>query len=113
MEKFHIVRAKTVAELRKNSSHEFTMLLKHGSMTIEYFTPREIDLQTPHKQDEIYVIAAGKGTFFGGGDTVTFEKGDVIFVPAGMEHHFEQFSSDFATWVIFFGKEGGESGKGA
>jgi len=26
-----------------------------------------------------------------------------------MEHRFEKFSDDFATWVIFYGKEGGET----
>jgi len=31
-----------------------------------------------------------------------------LFVPAGIEHRFENFTSDFATWVIFYGKEGGE-----
>jgi hypothetical protein len=25
-----------------------------------------------------------------------------------MEHHFENFSDDFATWVIFYGPDGGE-----
>jgi hypothetical protein len=25
-----------------------------------------------------------------------------------MEHYFENFSDDFATWVIFYGEEGGE-----
>jgi hypothetical protein len=29
----------------------------------------------------------------------------VLFVPAGMIHHFEKFSDDFATWVIFYGEE--------
>lgn len=109
MDKFHIIRAETVEQLRKNTSKEFAMLMKHGSMSIEYFTPNKVDRQTPHKQDEIYVIANGSGTFFGGGDRVSFKSGDVIFVPAGMEHRFENFTEDFATWVIFYGKEGGET----
>jgi len=32
----------------------------------------------------------------------------MLFVPAGVEHRFENFSDDFATWVIFYGPEGGE-----
>jgi mannose-6-phosphate isomerase-like protein (cupin superfamily) len=109
MEKFHIIQGAAVAQLRKESSKEFTILLKHGSMSIEYFSPDKVDRQTPHKQDEIYVIAGGSGTFFGGGDRVVFHLGDIIFVPAGMEHRFENFTDDFATWVIFYGEEGGES----
>jgi hypothetical protein len=33
----------------------------------------------------------------------------VLFVPAGHEHRFEDFTPDFATWVIFYGPDGGES----
>lgn len=108
MEKFHIILAHAVDKLRKESSSEFTMLMKHGTMSIEYYAPKKIDRQTPHKQDEIYVIASGSGTFFGDGERVKFNTGDVLFVPAGIEHRFENFTDDFATWVIFYGKEGGE-----
>jgi hypothetical protein len=31
-----------------------------------------------------------------------------LFVPAGQIHRFENFSSDFAVWVVFYGPEGGE-----
>jgi len=34
---------------------------------------------------------------------------DFLFVPSGVEHHFENFSDDLAVWVIFYGPEGGES----
>ena len=59
--------------------------------------------------DEIYVIVSGQGIFFRDGVRSSFQKGDLLFVPAGMEHRFENFSDDFATWVIFYGKEGGEA----
>ena len=29
--------------------------------------------------------------------------------PARVEHRFEDFSDDFAVWVIFYGPEGGEA----
>lgn len=86
----------------------FTVLMKHGTMSIEYFVPKVVDTQKPHAQDEIYVIASGKSSFMCGEEYYDCEKGDVLFVPAGMEHHFERFSDDFATWVIFYGVNGGE-----
>jgi hypothetical protein len=49
------------------------------------------------------------GTFFRNGDRIQFNTGDVRFVAAGMDHCFENFTDDFATWVIFYGKEGGEA----
>jgi uncharacterized cupin superfamily protein len=82
MEKFHIILAEAVARLSTETQRHFTVMLKHGSMSIEYFSPQKIDTQTPHKQDEIYVIAKGSGTFNGNGESVSFNTGDVLFVPA-------------------------------
>lgn len=109
MEKFHIPLTDAIAALQKESAQKFTVLMQHGSMSVEYFSPDKIDTQTPHKQDELYVIASGSGTFCRNGERVPFHKGDVLFVPAGMEHRFENFTGDFATWVIFYGKQGGEA----
>ena len=36
------------------------------------------------------------------------ETGEALFVPAGVEHRFEDFTDDFAAWVVFYGPEGGE-----
>ncbi len=84
------------------------LLMRHGSMTLRYYAPRGRDLQTPHDQDELYIVASGTGTFFNGGDRAPFGPGDVLFAGAGQEHRFEEFSDDFATWVVFYGPEGGE-----
>ena len=40
---------------------------------------------------------------------IALNQGQVLFVPAGIEHRFEDFSDDFSTWVIFYGPAGGES----
>ena len=95
-------------KLLEQSEFPFTVMMKHGTMTIEYFAPQQVDTQTPHKQDEIYVIIKGHSSFCRDGERMSCKKNDVLFVPAGMEHHFENFSDDFATWVIFYGPEGGE-----
>ena len=108
MQNFHIPLADAITALQKETNKRFTVLMRHGTMRVEYFAPHKIDMQTPHKQDELYVIASGSGTLFRNGERVHFNKGDVLFVPAGMEHRFGNFTDDFATWVIFYGKEGGE-----
>ena len=84
-------------------------ILAHGTMLVEYYAPHPVDTQKPHTRDELYVVAAGTGTFVNGEQRHRFGPGDVIFVPAGVVHRFEEFSDDFATWVIFYGPEGGES----
>jgi mannose-6-phosphate isomerase-like protein (cupin superfamily) len=82
--------------------------LSHGSMRTLLFKPEGKDVQQPHRQDEIYIILSGHGTFSKRGETRPVAAGDVIFVEAGAEHRFETFSDDFATWVLFWGPEGGE-----
>lgn len=87
----------------------FTRMLAHGTMSVELFAPRGTDHQTPHEQDELYVVISGTGELVVEGEVFPFAPGDVLFVPAGREHRFERFSDDFATWVVFWGPEGGEA----
>ena len=84
-------------------------VLSHGSMLVALYAPRGKDEQTPHTQDELYLVARGSGWFVTGDARHPFGAGDVLFVPAGVVHRFEQFSDDFAVWVVFYGPEGGES----
>ena len=84
-------------------------LFGHGSMEIRYYAPKGRDEQTPHDQDEVYFIASGSGGFLRAGERVTFGPGDMLFVAAGEEHRFVDFSDDFGTWVVFYGPQGGEA----
>jgi mannose-6-phosphate isomerase-like protein (cupin superfamily) len=86
----------------------FAVVLEHGTLSVEIYAPRGTDPQTPHTRDELYVVASGSGRFVKGGEPYPFAAGDVLFVPAGVPHRFEDFSDDLAVWVIFYGPEGGE-----
>jgi len=85
-----------------DSDKPFITLLRDKKMYVEIYKPEVRDLQTPHDQDELYVIASGAGTFSIGNSTIEFSAGDVLFAPAGISHRFEKFSDDFVTWVIFY-----------
>lgn len=87
----------------------FRELFTHGSMSVEIYRPITVDRQTPHTRDELYVVASGSGWFVADGERERFEAGEVLFVPAGVTHRFEDFSEDFVTWVFFYGPEGGEA----
>jgi mannose-6-phosphate isomerase-like protein (cupin superfamily) len=76
---------------------------------VEIYAPRRHDPQQPHTRDEVYVVIAGTGIFVDGDVRRPFAVGDFLFVPAGCVHRFEQFSDDFATWVFFYGPQGGEA----
>jgi mannose-6-phosphate isomerase-like protein (cupin superfamily) len=84
------------------------LLMTHGSLELRFYAPKGADPQVPHPRDELYVVASGSGTFVRGAERVPFAPGDALFVAANVAHRFEDFSSDFATWVMFYGPEGGE-----
>jgi len=91
------------AEKLRGLPQPYVELFKRGDVSVELFAPRGKDTQTPHDQDELYIVSRGAGFFRCGGETVQFQAGDLLFAPAGIEHRFERFSADFRTWVIFFG----------
>ncbi len=91
------------------SGETFHIGLERGTMTAGLYRPAGEDLQTPHARDEVYIIRRGSAEFVRDGDRVKVAEGDVLFVPANMEHRFVAFSEDFDTWVLFWGPEGGEN----
>jgi mannose-6-phosphate isomerase-like protein (cupin superfamily) len=86
----------------------FVLLFRHGTLEVEFYKPDGVDRQKPHTRDEVYVVVSGTGTFLCDGKRQPFAPGEVLFAAAGAEHRFEDFTSDFATWVCFYGPEGGE-----
>ncbi len=80
----------------------------HGSMELGFYAPAGSDPQQPHTQDELYFVASGSGRFVCGDEAVEFGPGDALFVAAGVTHRFEEFTDDFAAWVVFYGPDGGE-----
>jgi len=103
----------TVADAMKHlpgpDGERFAQALGHGTMEVEVYAPRGHDPQTPHTRDELYVVVEGSGEFVNGPGRHPFGPGDVLFVPAGVEHRFEEFTDDLVVWVIFYGPEGGEA----
>lgn len=89
----------------KESKNLFLELFQYESLSLEIYQPKKVDLQKPHDRDEAYIIIAGTGDFYFEGETTPFNAGDFLFVPAGAEHRFINFSDDFSTWVLFFGPQ--------
>jgi len=99
------------ATARWPQGERFAVGLAHGSMLVELYDPGPVDTQTPHTRDELYIVVSGRGRFERGDERVDFAPHDVLFVPAGVPHRFVDYSSDFRTWVVFYGPEGGEAGR--
>ena len=87
----------------QKSKRPYQVLGEQGSLQVGFYKPDQVDLQQPHERDEVYVIAAGSGEFVQGDKKQKVEVGEVLLVPAGVEHRFENFTEDFAVWVFFYG----------
>jgi len=85
------------------------LMLRHGTLELRWYAPKETDPQTPHDRDEVYVVVSGSGVFVRGDEKVAFNPGDALFVAAHEVHRFESFTPDFAAWVMFYGPVGGET----
>jgi mannose-6-phosphate isomerase-like protein (cupin superfamily) len=88
------------------SDHAVT-LLEHGTLKVKLSLPVCPTVQTPHTQDELYIIVRGRGVLVHDGTRDPFKAGDLLFVAAGTEHQIENFT-DLALWVVFYGVTGGE-----
>jgi mannose-6-phosphate isomerase-like protein (cupin superfamily) len=100
-----------LAKLFEVPGRQFVGVFRHGSLEVEIYRPKGVDRQQPHTRDEVYVVIAGTGEFVNAGVRQPFQAGEVLFVPAGTEHRFQNFTEDFATWAFFYGPEGGEAKK--
>ena len=83
-------------------------LLQRGTLDVALSIPKRLIQQSPHEQDEIYIVIRGRGVLFHDGKREPFEPGDLLFVAAGIEHQFEDIAEDLAVWRIFYGAWGGE-----
>jgi mannose-6-phosphate isomerase-like protein (cupin superfamily) len=85
-----------VEQLRRSDLSLGTYCLRAGA----------VDRQSPHAEDEVYVVTAGKGRFTSGGQTVDVAEGTVLFVPAHEPHRFHDITADLALLVFFGPAEG-------
>ena len=103
---------KAMSRLPGPDGKRFATVLEHGSLVLEIYAPRGIDPQQPHTRDEAYIVVQGSGEFINGEHRQPIMPGDFLFVPAGVEHRFMNFTDDLIVWVIFYGPEGGEANTG-
>ena len=60
----------------------------------------EPDHQSPHEDDEVYVVLEGRGVLTVEDERIPVEKGKAVFVPAGAEHRFTGYEG-LSLLVIF------------
>ena len=100
--------ARAQARIPGPAGEHSVSVLQRGTLDVKLSLPTPPNQQTPHAQDEVYIVIRGRGILLHDGERDPFESGDLLFVAAGTEHRFEDFSEDLAVWVVFYGPRGGE-----
>lgn len=59
------------------------------------------DMQTPHREDEVYYVVRGRARFKAGAEDREVSMGSVIFVAANVEHRFYEIVEELAVLVVF------------
>lgn len=80
--------------------HEFLSVpdLSGGLYVLE---PGATDPQSPHSEDELYVVMAGRATVSVGDEERAVRTGSVIFVGAGVPHRFQDIEERLVLLVAF------------
>jgi mannose-6-phosphate isomerase-like protein (cupin superfamily) len=69
------------------------------------------DGQSPHTEDEIYVIRQGRATLETDEGSEEVGPGSVVYVPANESHRFVDVAEDFAALVLFAPSEYSRAGE--
>lgn len=101
--------AEALAQLPGPNGERFAPVFGHGTLLVEILAPPSRVPLPPHTRDEAYIVIQGTGELINDGIRTRLDPGDFMFVPAGVEHHFENFADDLIIWAIFYGPEGGEA----
>ena len=59
------------------------------------------DRQSPHREDEVYAVLAGRGSVDIAGDREAVAPGSLVYVPAGVPHRFVDITEDLEVLVVF------------
>jgi mannose-6-phosphate isomerase-like protein (cupin superfamily) len=100
--------AESEAAIPKALGEHAIGVFEHGTLSVKLSQPVPPNRQTPHDQDEVYIVARGHGVLVHDGKREPFACGDLMFIAARTEHHVEDFSEDLTVWVVFYGQQGGE-----
>jgi mannose-6-phosphate isomerase-like protein (cupin superfamily) len=85
------------------SRHDFAEFFRAStlSLTVAFWPAGSVDGQTPHTEDEVYYVAAGRGRLHVAGEDRGVSAGTIAFVGAGVEHHFHSIEEDLEV-VVFW-----------
>jgi mannose-6-phosphate isomerase-like protein (cupin superfamily) len=87
--------------LRQGSDYLEFLRVPAMSAGVYVLAAGSTDLQTPHRQDEMYYVVQGKARMRAGSEERLVAAGSVIFVAANVEHRFFEVEEELTVLVFF------------
>ena len=93
----------TLLERRGVSGKPYLEFIREASMSggLYVLAADAVDGQSPHGEDEVYVVMAGRSRFTVEHETRDVAPGDVLFVAAGAVHRFHDIEEELVLVVVF------------
>jgi len=90
-------------DLQADTSRSYAEFLRRPglSLGIYHLPVGGKDPQHPHAADEVYVVLAGRGSLEVEGERLDVQRGTVVSVDVGADHHFVDITEDLSVLVLF------------
>jgi mannose-6-phosphate isomerase-like protein (cupin superfamily) len=85
------------------SGKPYLQFINEGTMSLGLFVlpAGTTDTQSPHAEDEIYYVVAGRGAVDVAGERRAVQPGSIVFVAKEVEHRFVDIEEDLSILVFF------------
>ena len=92
-----------VSRQRAESGKPYVQFINAGSLSLGLYTlsAGSTDTQSPHAEDEIYYVVAGRGGIEVAGERRRVQPGSIIFVGKEVDHRFVDIEEDLSILVFF------------
>ena len=97
-----------VAARQAGSGQPWLEFMRYPAISVGLYVlePDEPDRQSPHTEDEIYYVVAGRARISVGNEVRSVGPGDVIYVATAVPHHFHDITERLSLLVVFAPAEG-------
>jgi mannose-6-phosphate isomerase-like protein (cupin superfamily) len=94
---------KDLLDLRRKTNKRYSEFLRVASLSsgVYVLNAGEIDLQTPHSEDELYYVIEGRAMMRVADQERKVGPGTLIFVPSKVSHRFHDIEIDLKILVFF------------
>ena len=92
-----------ISRQRAESGKPYFQFINEGSMSLGSYVlaAGSTDTQSPHAEDEIYYVVAGRGAVEVAGERRPVQPGSIVFVAKEVEHRFVDIEENLSILVFF------------